>query len=135
MQHLLTQNKQLLNHVQELTSQLQKIQQQSQHQQTEETDGQQNTNSNNNNSDAYNVSSSSSSSKSTSVSPDVVDQKEDTANHQSSNPSPQAVNPLFEYPSDEINLNSSAVPGDPFLVDPFSSSNGVSVEMDGGDSS
>jgi len=134
---LLTQNKQLLNHVQELTSQLQKIQQQqqSQHQQTEETDGQQNTNSNNNNSDACNASSSSSSSKSISVSPDIVDRVKDTADHQSNNPSPQAMNPLFEYSSDEVNLNSNTVPGDPFLVDPFSSSNGVSVEMGGGDSS
>jgi len=131
VQHLLTQNKQLLNHVQQLTSQLQKIQQQ----QTEETDGQPNTNSNNNNSDAFNPSSSSSSSKSISVSPDIVDQVEDTADHQDNIPSPQAMNPLFEYSSDEINLNSNPLPGDPFLVDPFSSSNGVSVEVGGGDSS
>lgn len=132
MQHLLTQNKQLLNHVQQLTSQLQKIQQQKQ--QTEETDGLQNANANNNNSDPFDGSSSSSSSNT--ASPDIVestvDQVEPTADHI---PSPQAMNPLFEYSSDEINLNSNALPGDPFLVDPFSSSNGVSVEIGGGNSS
>lgn len=129
MQHLLSQNKQLLNHVQQLTTQLQKIQE-LQKAATQEAEPPENSNSNNNNIKRLIISDNSDTTSSSKTdSPDLVttDQRRDD--------SPQATNPLFEYPSDEITIESRLLPGDPFLVDPFSSSNGVTVDTASGENS
>lgn len=131
VQHLLSQNKQLLNHVQQLTTQLQKIQE-LQQQTTHEAVSPQNSNSNNNNIKPLVISDNSdTTSSSKSDSPDF----QATTDQPLANDSPQATNPLFEYPSDEMTVEPQLLPGDPFLVDPFSSSNGITVDTAGGDSS
>ena len=131
MQHLLSQNKQLLNHVQQLTEQLQKIQEL--HQQTaQDATSPQNSNSNNNNIRPLVISDhSETSSSSKADSPDL----HVTTDQLRTNDSPQATNPLFDFSSDEITLESRLLSGDPFLVDPFNSTNGVTVDTTSGDSS
>ena len=124
MQHLLAQNKQLINHVQQLTEQLQKIQE------LQQAAPPQNSNSNNNIKPLI-ISDNSETSSSKADSPDVhiaTDQLR-------AEDSPQATNPLFEFPSDEITIESRLLPGDPFLVDPFNSINGVTVDTTSGDTS
>ena len=129
MQHLLAQNKQLINHVQQLTEQLQKIQELQQA--AQDAASPQNSNSNNNIKPLIISDNSETSSSSKADSPDVhiaTDQLR-------AEDSPQATNPLFEFPSDEITIESRLLPGDPFLVDPFNSINGVTVDTTSGDSS
>ena len=128
MQHLLTQNKQLINHVQQLTEQLQKIQEL---QQTTQESSAQNSNSNNNVKHLVISDNSETTSSSKTDSPDF----QATTDQPRAEDSPQATNPLFEYPSDEITIESQLLPGDPFLVDPFNSANGVTVDTTSGDSS
>ena len=130
MQHLLSQNKQLLNHVQQLTEQLQKIQELKQ-QTALDTTSPQNSNSNNNIRPLIISDHSETSSSSKADSPDF----HVTTDQLRTNDSPQATNPLFEFPSDEITIESRLLSGDPFLVDPFNSSNGVTVDTTSGDSS
>ena len=132
MQHLLSQNKQLLNHVQQLTEQLQKIQE-LQQQTAQDAASPQNSNSNNNNIIKPLVISDNSdtSSSSKADSPDIHMATDQLRRDDS----PQATNPLFEFPSDEITIESRLLPRDPFLVDPFNSSNGVTVDTTSGDSS
>ena len=122
MQHLLSQNKQLLNHVQQLTEQLQKLQE-LQQQAVEEAGAPQNSNSNNNKIEPLVISDNNSetSSSSKSDSPDF----HTTTDQLRVTDSPQATNPLFEFPSDEMNIESRLLPGDPFLVDPFNSSSQI----------
>ena len=130
MQHLLSQNKQLLNHVQQLTEQLQKIQELHQQQQAAQDAAvsPQNSNSNNNNIRPLVISDNSETSSSFRAdSPDI----HTTTDQLRTDDSPQATNPLFEFPSDEITIESRLLPGDPFLVDPFNSSNGVTVDTSG----
>lgn len=127
---MLSQNKQLLDHVQQLTTQLQKLQE-LQQQSIKEAGSTQNSNSNNNIVKQLVISDSSETgSSSKTVSPDVH-----VTTDQLRVDSPQATNPLFEYPSDEMNMESRLLPTDPFLVDPFSSSNGITVDTANGDSS
>lgn len=128
MQHLLSQNKQLINHVQQLTEQLQKIQEL---QQTTQESSPQNSNSNNNVKHLVISDNSETTSSSKTDSPDF----QATMDQPRAEDSPQATNPLFEYPSDEITIESQLLPGDPFLVDPFNSANGVTVDTTSGDSS
>ena len=128
MQHLLTQNKQLINHVQQLTEQLQKIQEL---QQTTQESSAQNSNSNNNVKHLVISDNSETTSSSKTDSPDF----QATTDQPRAEDSPQATNPLFEYPSDEITIESQLLSGDPFLVDPFNSANGVTVDTTSGDSS
>ena len=124
MQHLLSQNKQLLSHLQELTEQLQKLRKPQQTVQ-EVAGSPDNNSSNNNNIKPLIISDpSETSSSSKSDSPDI---------HAADYNSPQATNPLFEYPSDEANIETRLLPGDPFLVDPFNSSNGITVDTVSGD--
>lgn len=128
MQHLLSQNKQLLSHVQELTAQLQKLQELQQSIQDKMSP--QNSNSNNNIRPLVISDNSETSSSSKTDSPDIhiTDQLR-------AEDSPQATNPLFEFPSDEMTMESRLLPGDPFLVDPFNSSIGVTVDTTSGGSS
>ena len=128
MQHLLTQNKQLINHVQQLTEQLQKIQEL---QQTTQESSPQNSNSNNNVKHLVISDNSDTTSSSKTDSPDF----QATTDLTRAEDSPHATNPLFEYPSDAITIESQLLPGDPFLVDPFNSANGVTVDTTSGDSS
>ena len=128
MQHLLTQNKQLINHVQQLTEQLQKIQEL---QQTTQESSPQNSNSNNNVKHLVISDNSDTTSSSKTDSPDF----QATTDLPRAEDSPHATNPLFEYPSDAITIESQLLPGDPFLVDPFNSANGVTVDTTSGDSS
>ena len=128
MQHLLTKNKQLINHVQQLTEQLQKIQE-LQHATQESSP--QNSNSNNNVKHLVISDNSDTTSSSKTDSPDF----QATTDLPRAEDSPHATNPLFEYPSDAITIESQLLPGDPFLVDPFNSANGVTVDTTSGDSS
>lgn len=128
MQHLLTQNKQLINHVQQLTEQLQKIQEL---QQATQESSPQNSNSNNNVKHLVISDNSDTTSSSKTDSPDF----QATTDLPRAEDSPHATNPLFEYPSDAITIESQLLPGDPFLVDPFNSANGVTVDTTSGDSS
>lgn len=125
---MLTQNKQLINHVQQLTEQLQKIQEL---QQTTQESSPQNSNSNNNVKHLVISDNSDTTSSSKTDSPDF----QATTDLPRAEDSPQATNPLFEYPSDAITIESQLLPGDPFLVDPFNSANGVTVDTTSGDSS
>ena len=131
MQHLLTQNKQLINHVQQLTEQLQKIQEL---QQATQESSPQNSNSNNNVNNVKHLVISDNSDTTSSSKTDSPDFQA-TTDLPRAEDSPHATNPLFEYPSDAITIESQLLPGDPFLVDPFNSANGVTVDTTSGDSS
>lgn len=114
--------------MQQLTEQLQKLQELQQSMQ--EAASPQNSNSNNNKIKPLVISDDSeTSSSSKSDTPDLI------TSELRAQDSPQATNPLFDYPSDEMNAESRLLPGDPFVVDPFNSSNQITVDIASADSS